>query len=95
MNPWSYQVSAQLVDRMQREGIEVVESPFEREWQLGRFGRLVRALWPARRDRGAQLDTPPRPNQGTLVDTKGGALGIAQQHKAYRVAADHFPDRFL
>jgi hypothetical protein len=45
MNPWSNQLSAQIVNRMQREGVEVVESPFEREWQPGPFSRLILAVW--------------------------------------------------
>lgn len=45
MNPWSSQLSAQIVDRMQREGVEVVESPFEREWQPGPLMRIAQAIW--------------------------------------------------
>jgi hypothetical protein len=45
MNPWSSQLSAQIVDRMQREGVEVVESPFAREWQPGPFMRIAQVIW--------------------------------------------------
>jgi HJR/Mrr/RecB family endonuclease len=45
MNPWTNQISAQIVNRMQREGVEVVESPFEREWQPGPISRLILAVW--------------------------------------------------
>jgi len=45
MNPWTNQISAQIVNRMQREGVEVVESPFEREWQPGPVSRLIVAVW--------------------------------------------------
>jgi hypothetical protein len=41
MNPWSNQISAQIVNRMQREGVEVVESPFEREWQPGLIKQFI------------------------------------------------------
>jgi hypothetical protein len=50
MNQWNYQIGANLVDRIQREGIEVVESPFERERRPGRLRSLL-ASW-ARRLRG-------------------------------------------
>jgi hypothetical protein len=49
MNPWTNQTSAQIVNRMQREGVEVVESPFEREWQPGPISRLILAVWRALR----------------------------------------------
>ncbi|MDZ4718178.1 MAG: hypothetical protein SH847_06870 [Roseiflexaceae bacterium] len=52
MNPSSELISAQIVNRMQRKGVEVVESPFEREWQPGPFSRLVIALWRALRQIG-------------------------------------------
>jgi hypothetical protein len=47
MNLWTNQMSAQIVNRMQREGVEVVESPFEREWQPGPISRLILAVWQA------------------------------------------------
>jgi hypothetical protein len=45
MNPWTSQVSAQIVNRMQREDVEVVESPFEREWQPGSISQLIIIVW--------------------------------------------------
>lgn len=47
MNQWNYQIGANLVDRIEREGIEVVESPFERERRPGRLNTLL-AGWARR-----------------------------------------------
>jgi hypothetical protein len=44
MDQWSYRMSAQIVDRMQREGVEVVESVFVQERGPNRLGRLIAAL---------------------------------------------------
>ena len=54
MNPTSQQLHAQIVDHIQRNGIEVVESPFEREWQPGPISRLIIALWRTFRNVGTQ-----------------------------------------
>ena len=45
MDVWSYQISAQIVERMQREGVEVVESIFEQEQQPIRLHQLITALY--------------------------------------------------
>jgi hypothetical protein len=54
MNPWNHQLSAQIVHRNQREGVEVIESPFEREWQPGLISRVILALWRALHSVGNQ-----------------------------------------
>jgi hypothetical protein len=54
MDVWSYQMSAQIVERMQREGVEVVESIFEQEWRPGRLRRLITALYQQLRARSAR-----------------------------------------
>jgi hypothetical protein len=59
MNPWSSQLSAQIVDRMQREGVEVVEIPFEREWQPGPLMRIVQVIWRSIRQRDTALEPKP------------------------------------
>lgn len=41
MNQVSYQIATNLVNRIEREGIEVVESPFERERRPGRLRGLL------------------------------------------------------
>ncbi len=56
MNPWTNQISAQIVNRMQREGVEVVESPFEREWQTGPVSQLIITVW----DKLQNLDSHPQ-----------------------------------
>ena len=45
MDAWSYQLSAQIVERMQREGVEVVESIFEQERRPSWLRRLITALY--------------------------------------------------
>jgi HJR/Mrr/RecB family endonuclease len=57
MNPWTNQTSAQIVNRMQREGVEVVESPFEREWQPGPISRLILVVWRTLRTTRTQPQT--------------------------------------
>ena len=54
MDAWSYQMSAQIVERMQREGVEVVEGMFEQERQPSRLRRLITALYRQLRARSAR-----------------------------------------
>ncbi len=62
MNPWTNQLSAQIVNHLQREGVEVVESPFEREWQTGPVSRLLIVVWRTLRSLGNQstLNSAPQ-----------------------------------
>jgi hypothetical protein len=50
---------------MQREGVEVVESPFEREWQPGPFSRLILAVWRNLRAWRNQSQAKPAKNART------------------------------
>jgi hypothetical protein len=45
IDQWSYQMSAQIVERMQREGVEVVESIFKQERQPSRLRQLITTLF--------------------------------------------------
>jgi hypothetical protein len=65
MDQWTYHVSAQLVDRIQREGVEVVESSFEQEQQPGRLRRLVTVLYQQLRQRGEQRRAETARIEGT------------------------------
>ena len=47
MNQWNYHIGANLVNRIEHEGIEVVESPFERERRPERL-RILLAGWARR-----------------------------------------------
>jgi hypothetical protein len=43
IDPWSFQIGAQIADRIQREGVEVVDGWFVHEHTLARLSRLVTA----------------------------------------------------
>lgn len=63
MNPWNDQISAQIVNHMQRNGVEVVESPFEREWQPGPVSWLILVAWRTLRNWHEQSQVEARQNK--------------------------------